>query len=355
MQIRRVTTFFICLFVMLLGAWLVVEPVSGEVSFKGKTVRIVISSRAGGGTDRTARLVGQFLPKYLPGNPQIIYQNLPGGGGITAANYLALKAKPDGLTLLQTHSTVITPLVLKRDIVKYDPLKFEAIGGINRGGSIVAVRKDAHKRLNNRSAKPVIVGALSGTRTWNAMIAWGAEFLGWNVRWVTGYPGTDALTTALLQGEIEMTATSNAFLLRGLKEEGVVDLVTQAGILSGGKYLRRSSFRDVPTMPELLQAKKLKEIEWKGYLSWVGAGQVDKWLVLPPGTPKEYVQAYRLAFDQVTKNPKFLTRAKAVLSVDLKVTSGTEIEALLKEIVGISDEAIAYSAKVRKKYGLPEK
>ncbi len=355
MRNHSATKFFMWLSGSLLGIFLLVGPASGGASFKGKTIRVLITSRAGGGTDRTARLMGRFLPKYLPGNPQVIYQNMPGGGGIKGANYVAAQVKPDGLTIMQTHSTVITPLVLKRDVVKYDPLKFEAIGAINRGGSVVVVRKDARKRLKDHSAKPVIVGALSGTRTWNAMIVWGAEFLGWNVKWVTGYPGTDALTTALLQGEIDMTATQNAFILRGLKEEGVVDLLAQAGIFSDGKYLRRSSFKDVPTMPELLLAKKLKGVEWKGYLSWIDASQVDKWLALPPGTPREYVQAYRQAFDQLTKNPKFLSRAKNQLSVDITPRSGKTLEGLLKNLIGISDEAITYSAKLKKKYGLPER
>jgi tripartite-type tricarboxylate transporter receptor subunit TctC len=347
--------FFTWLFGPLLGIFFSVGPAAGGPSFEGKTLRIIISSRAGGGTDRTARMLGRFMPKYLPGKPKVIYQNMPGGGGIKSANYVTSQAKKDGLTLLQSQSTVITPLVLKRKVVKYDPLKFEVIGAINRGGSVVIIRKDALKRLKNPKAEPVIVGALSGTRTWNAMLVWGAEFLGWNLKWVTGYPGTDALTTALLQGEIEMTATQNAFLLRGLKEEGVVDLISQVGVYSEGQYRRRSSFKEVPTMAELLKAKNLKGLEWQGYLSWVGASLVDKWMALPPGAPKEYVQAHRQAFDQATKDPKFISGAKNQLSVDMTPIPGKKLEDLLKQVTTVSDEAISYTSKLKKKYGLPEK
>jgi tripartite-type tricarboxylate transporter receptor subunit TctC len=355
MRNQSAIKFFTWLFGPLLGIFFLVGPAAGEPSFEGKTLRIIISSRAGGGTDRTARMLGRFMPKYLLGKPKVIYQNMPGGGGIKAANYASSQAKKDGLTLIQSHSTVITPLVLRRKVVKYDPLKFEAIGAINRGGSVVVVRKDALKRLKDPKAKPVIVGALSGTRTWNAMLVWGAEFLGWNLKWVTGYPGTDALTTALLQGEIDMTATQNAFLLRGLQEEGVVELVAQVGVFSDGKYVRRSSFKEVPTMAELLKAKKIKELEWQGYLSWVGASLVDKWMALPPGTPKEYVQAHRQAFDQATKDPKFVSGAKHQLSVDMTPIPGKKLKGLLKRVVSISDEAISYTSKLKKKYGLPDK
>jgi tripartite-type tricarboxylate transporter receptor subunit TctC len=71
---------------------------SAPGSFEGKTITVLISSSTGGGTDTTGRLVAQFLPKYLPGNPQTIVQNMPEGGGTIANNHFA-NAKPDGLTL----------------------------------------------------------------------------------------------------------------------------------------------------------------------------------------------------------------------------------------------------------------
>src|SRR5512145_259660 len=68
-----------------------------QVSFKGKTIDVIMGSAAGGGTDGTTRLVGQFLEKYLPGNPTMRYRNIPGGHGAKGLNYFN-KAKPDGLT-----------------------------------------------------------------------------------------------------------------------------------------------------------------------------------------------------------------------------------------------------------------
>ena len=350
----KYTKFFVSFFGGLLGMLVVVQSVSGQVSFKGKTIRMISTTSAGGGTDITGRLTGRYLIKYLPGNPKLIVQNIPGGGGIKGANYVARRVKPDGLTIMQTHSTVVEPSVLSNKVVKYDPLKFPAIGGFNRGGSLIFVRKDAHKRLNDRSAKPVIVGAVNGIRTWNAMIVWAAEFLGWNVRWVTGYSGASEMVKALRQGEIDMTSTSNAFLLHDLRNEGVVDLLTQVGVSSGGKVIRRSSFKDVPTFTELLGNKKPTGVKWNGYLAWIGTSQLDKWLALPPGTPKEFVRAYRSGFNKVVKDPQFLDLARKQLSVDIVSISGEEVERLMKKVVGVSKEAVSYASKLRKKYDLPE-
>ena len=232
MKYYNSTKFLISVLVCLLGYSLMVGSASGEPSFKGKTVRMVLGARVGGGTDRAGRLVGQFLGKYLRGSPQIILQNMPGGGGVKASNYFVTRVKPDGLTILMGANTSLDHFRLRNPAVKYDPLKFEYVGALNRGGTVVMVRKDAHKRLMDRTAKPVIVGAITGTRSWNAMVLWAAEFIGWNVKWVVGYPGSAALAKAIRQGEIDLTANSNAFLLHSLVDEGAVDLLTQTGVFS---------------------------------------------------------------------------------------------------------------------------
>src|SRR3954469_12024312 len=73
-------------------------PVAAQ-SFQGKTVTIVVGFKPGGGYDATARLLARYLPKYLPGTPTVIVQNMPGANSLIAANYVYAAAKPDGLTI----------------------------------------------------------------------------------------------------------------------------------------------------------------------------------------------------------------------------------------------------------------
>ena len=100
--------------------------------YAGKTIQIIVSSSGGGGTDMAARLVGNIMPKYLPGNPNTIAQNMAGAGGRVANNFFAREAKPDGLTLLQGDTNSLISFTRGGSSVNYDPRKYEAVGAIVR-------------------------------------------------------------------------------------------------------------------------------------------------------------------------------------------------------------------------------
>jgi len=329
------------------------EPANAQVSFGGQTVQMVIASDAAGGTDLTGRLVAQFLRRYLPGEPQIVIRNMGAGGGkIRAANFMAQEAPADGTVIMQSDSTTLQPEIARRDVARYDPREFRVIGSINRGGSIVLVRKDAFARLNDPAARPVIVGAISGTRAWQAMLVWGKEFLGWNLQWIPGYQGTSSLNRALLQGEIDAFSTNNIFLINELLDDDLIVLLTQEGQLTEDGYAPRGSYPDVAVFPLLLREADPPQIAWQGYLSVIGPSQVDKWLSLPPGTPDDILAAYRAAYMQVMEDPDFLELAHRQLSQELFIIPGERVEAMIDEIHSAPDEAVDYATDLRIQYGL---
>src|SRR5262249_48755811 len=99
--------------------------------FRGKTVRMIVGSTAGGVTDVGARTVARFLGKYLPQRPAIVVQNMPAANGIAAANHFYQQVAPDGLTFLAGSSSQVTPDVIRTNpAVRYDPAKFSFIGGV---------------------------------------------------------------------------------------------------------------------------------------------------------------------------------------------------------------------------------
>ncbi len=342
--------------ILFCALWALAAPAQADVSFEGKTVKVIVASNAGGGTDLSGRLINRFMQKYLPGNPRFVYQYMGAGGGkIKAANYLANRIKPDGMTFMQTDSSPIQPHVLRRKVIKYDPRKFIAIGGIHRGGSVLFIRKDAHKRLTDKKAAKVNVGGISGARAWQAMNVWGAEFLGWNLKWIVGYPGTGALVKAISQGEIDVLATQNAYIINELKGEGVIDLIAQEGIRSPDGYTPRSSFKDVPIFPELMAEKKIGKLATAAYESWMGPSTIDKWQALPPKTPAEYVKVYRDAFQKAVHDPEFLKLARKQFSLDLISVTGESLNKRLPQIVDVPKEVLDYASKLRKKYDVPER
>src|SRR5918911_2850560 len=130
---------------------------SAEVSsfYEGKTITMLISTTPGGATDVAGRLVARHLNKYLPGNPNIIAQNMPGAGGIVSANYLFNVAKPDGLTILAVNRANYLEQMVGRPEVKADFRKLNWIGSFNRAPMMIACRKDSpyHTIESMRSAK----------------------------------------------------------------------------------------------------------------------------------------------------------------------------------------------------------
>src|SRR4029453_2141811 len=248
--------------------------------YEGKTIRFLIASGPGGGTDTAGRLVARYLPKYLPGNPKIVIQNMGGGGGTIANNYFASEVKPDGLTIMQDSSSSVASFARGGPSIKYDPRKFKVIGGVARPGSLLMIRNDAKARFTNKSAKPAVVGDTDGIRNWIAMTVWGAEYLGWNLRWIYGYPGSRELQLAIRQGEIDLWATQNAKLVNDLQREGVAQIVATE------EDQRREDFSEVPTFVELLGAKKPAGLSWQAYQAWAGAPELDKHLAGPETTPR---------------------------------------------------------------------
>ena len=327
---------------------LVVSAGAAEAPYyEGKTLRILVSSGTGGGTDTAARLVSRFIGKYLPGSPKIIVQNMPGGGGTIANNYFASEAKPDGLTILQDSSSGIGNFVRGGATIKYDPRKNKIIGGVARPGTLLMVRKDARDRLMNPSAKPVVVGDTDGIRTWVAMTVWAAEYLDWNLRWIYGYPGSRELQLAIRQGEIDIWATANIKLVKDLQREGVVQIVLAED------EQRRKDFPDVPTFLETLGAKKPTGLSWEAFVAWAGSPDLDKFLVAPPETPDHVVKSLREAFAKVMKDPEVDKEGDKFFGDGWRPITPQRVEAVIREQTEVSKEAKDFITKLRKKYNLP--
>ena len=315
--------------------------------YEGKTLKILVSSGTGGGTDTAARLVSRFIGKYLPGNPRVLVQNMPGGGGTIANNYFFSEVKPDGLTIMQDSSSGVGNFVRGGSTIKYDPRKNRMIGGVARSGTLLMIRNDARERLTNRSAKPVVVGDSDGIRSWVAMTVWAAEYLGWNLRWIYGYPGSRELQLAIRQGEIDVWGTANVKLVKDLQREGLVQ------ILFAEDERRREDFPGVPSFIETLGAKKPTGLAWQAFVGWAGSPELDKFLVAPAATPEHLVKSLREAFAKVMKDPEVDKEGDKFFGDGWKPIAPERVEDLIREETSVSKEAKDFIAKLRQKYNLP--
>jgi tripartite-type tricarboxylate transporter receptor subunit TctC len=310
-----------------------------KVSFEGKSIKMILPTTSGGSTDIAARLFARFLAKYLPGAPAIVVQNMPGGHGVNALNFLAQQAKPDGLTMLLSSNSEVDPIVFRTPQAHYDPAKFEIIGGLGFGDNIMIIRTDALPRLLDKSKPPVAMGSVTGApRSGMRMTIWGADYLGWNTKWVTGYPGSPDLVLAMERGEIDMTSFPRFYVKDKLLDQSKYKIIYLDGL---NKNARPSGRPDADSAPKFVDAMegKIKDPKIMAAYDYWRASTLFKWMALPPGTPANIRDAYRDAFKKMVVDPEFTAQADQVLE-GYTILSTEETIKTIKDLALTSDEAL---------------
>ena len=337
---------------MIFAAATAAEAFAQEVSFRGKRIETIVVSSAGGGTDTSTRLVGRFLAKHLPGQPDITFRNMPAGHGTVGMNFFAKQARPDGTMWVGGSSSHVDSTTLAKEAVEYNPTKFEIFGGVSRGGSLLILRKEKVKNLTDKSLPPVIVGEIDGNRSWGQMVMWGADIIGWNIKFVVGYPGSGPLNLAARRGEIDMFGTAGLTLLKDILKTGDFVAVAQDGANLEGDSTGRRDFPDVPVFNNLVRGKA-SGLQQETFEFWNSSVQMDKWYALPPNTPKPIVEAYRVAWNKATKDPEFLKSAYLQFGEDFNPVSGEEVAKMISRSAYPRKEITAHFESLKIKYGLP--
>jgi tripartite-type tricarboxylate transporter receptor subunit TctC len=313
--------------------------------YKGKVLTMIIGSKPGGGTDTTARLVARFWGNLIPGKPRVLVRNK--GVQVTAANEMHNTTRPDGLTVnVYADAGSLGPLRRGSKSVKYNPLQWGIVGSIDRGPSILLIRKAAMDRLNDRSKPPVTIGSVSTDRAQDAMTLFGAEAVGWNIKFVLGYPSSNQIYLAFERGEIDMFGSgTDDIIARFLKGGAAVPLAAEVA---------RPDYPDVPTYEQVLGNKKPTGTMWKAYRTWGGGNAVDKYFATPPKTPADILRILRVSFVQTGKDPEFRKTANDTLGGGFVTISGEETFERIEGSLNIPADVHDLVRKLRAKYGLPQ-
>lgn len=318
--------------------------------FKGKTVSMIVGYGAGGRIDLHARSVATALGQRLPGNPTIVVRNILGADGIVALNTFHAQAKPDGLTIAVVGASQVDPLQFLKAKASYDVAKLRIVGGNGHGGTALVMRKDAEARLLDKNAAPVVMGALSAVRTGMQTTLWGGEYLGWNAKWVLGYPATKALVLGLERGEIDMTSFSDIDDVKRLKATGNFIVIGQTGYFKDGKLVPRPEY-DAPVLSDLVGDKITDPLAQRAFAYWKSITQIGEFVALPPGTPDATLETYRVAFKAIVADPEFKARIIANGEEFLPQTAES-LTALLATLGNTSPEVLAYLSAIAKRQGL---
>jgi len=281
--------------------------------YAGQTIRIVVGSATGGGYDRNARLMAKYLPKYIPGAPLFIVENMVGASSIIAANHVYSIAKPDGLTIGLFNRVVPFSQLLKVQGVQFDMTKFSWIGSVTVEPSVFALRTDLpYKTLDDlRNTKQPIPISCSGISTQDAhFVILLKEFCGLNLSLVTYKSANDgflAMERKETDGKAGAYSDLKPFILRGLIRPWIRGRVSKEEI-------------DQLPVNEDLTSDKIGKTIMAMYSS---SDILGRSYVAPPGTPAATVNILREAFAQAVKDPELLADAKKLL-LDIKFTPAEE-------------------------------
>ncbi len=299
-------------------ALLVPSSAQAQASFfQGKTITIIQGRDPGGTGDLRVRALVPFLQKYIPGNPNIVMEFMPGGGSRKAANHVFRSARPDGLTIGNFSSAMVSLAILGETGVQYDIDKFFYLGSpYSTYHAVFITRKEAG--LNSieklRGASAVRIGAQSvGFSTYNEGRLF-AYILGLkDPKFIPAFGGAE-LDPALMRGEFDGRATGPDTILqrnRDWLEKGSVDIHAIMETPKGDKH-PTPPFSQLPEIESFATSDKLRKvIALQRSFRVTGTP-----FVLPPGTPKDRVEILQEAFRKTYKDPAFFAEYKKLTADD---------------------------------------
>ena len=301
--------------------------------YAGKSIRFIVGYAAGGGYDTYTRAIARHIGKYIPGNPSTVVENMDGAGSLLAANYMFNKADPDGLTVGNFNSGMVTQQALGSRGVRFDGRKFGWIGAPVKGFPVCMVMgftgfKTLDEVMKN-SEKFKFGGTRAGASS-DDMPKLMNALMGTNFKVISGYKGTGPLRIALQRREIDglcsgfesMRVTARAML----DAEGDDKLIP---FVVHGK-LEDREVKDLPQYVDVIKGEENKV----AFKTWANQFEFQRPLMVPPKTPADRLQTLRAAMQKTLADPEFVAEANKSKMLINNVT-GEEIEQLVDEILSI--------------------
>jgi len=344
---KKIKDVVVCLFVALLLAPRSNAKAQDQPFYQGQSIKIIVGFTSGGFYDRWSRLLARYVPKYLPGNPEMIVQNMPGAGGLIAANHMYSVAKPDGLTIgMLSYGMYLDQLVGRKE-VQYDVRKFHWIGSPEKSDVLFYMRSDAPYRsvedIRNANTPPKC--GSTGTAGTDYILARLLEdTLGLKINTVLGYPGGSEIDLAVEKGEVQCRVmTAAPFFGREpfttWRKNNFVRV-----ILYGGQK-RDERIPDTSTIYEIFEKEKTPEESRRVADVILRGTDFGRPWVAPPGTPKERVKILRDAHAKAMADPQLLDEAKKG-KMEVEPVTGEELQKLAERIINQPPGVIARVKKV---------
>ncbi len=320
------------------------RPIHAESDFyKGKTITIVAGTKAGDVYDLYARMFAQYMPKYIPGHPNIIVQNMAGAGSMIAANYVYNVSDPDGLTMGAIFPALYFDQIVGRPEAKFDWAKFAWVGSPVTSNHLLYMRADTPYKTIQDVVKAAPAAPKCGATGTSSTAYYIPKLLdqtiGTNFDIILGYQSGQDIDLAVERGELVCRSfTITAFFAREpfitWRKKNFVNVLMQTG------RKRDSRLENVPTIYELMDKYNTPPSGRNLATLVLAAGDFGRPYVLPPRTPAERVETIRTAFVKTLKDEAALSDAKKK-RLEIDPSSAEELEKLAKEVTSQSPDVVA--------------
>jgi tripartite-type tricarboxylate transporter receptor subunit TctC len=313
---------------------------SVEQFYKGRSVTMLVGTSPGGINDISARLVARHLSRFIPGNPTIIVQSNPGGGGLITANRLYVNSEKDGSMLAKLERAVPQLAIQGNPNAQFDPMKFTWLG------SLSSYADDAYLLLVNANHPAKTVADL---KTPGVLVALGAdnaassnlifaliakEVLGLNVNVVRGYAGAAPLFLAMQRGELDGQMVGLSSVRTGQRD--LWNKKAFRPLMAFGRTTRHAEFPDLPIGRELTSDPAA--------LSLIAFAELPFFMALPfaapPDIPKDRAKALQIAFMAMCRDKTYVEEAEK-LGIDMSAIDGEAILKLLARTAATPKDVIA--------------
>jgi tripartite-type tricarboxylate transporter receptor subunit TctC len=296
--------------------------------YKGKQIQMIIRSEPGGGYDTYARLLGRHIGRHIPGEPGVVAVNMPGAGGLRAANFVATIAPKDGTVLTITSQGLPMYQVLDGKNLQADMRTLNWIGNMSSSNQVLATWHAAPvKTLEDARKTKALIGATSGGSIEVQLPTTYNNLLGTKFEIIQGFRGGSEIDLAMERGEVHGRGTnpwaSYKSTRSGWIAEKKLNIIIQVG------FEKEADLPNVPLLNDLVKGDKDKE-EIANFLTL--NVMVGRPIATTPDVPAERVSALRRAYDATVTDPAFVADATK-LRAEINSMTGEELQGIIEKII----------------------
>ena len=303
--------------------------------YRGKTITMVVGTSPGGDYDLRLRMVARHIGRHIPGNPTVVVNNMPGGGGLVVANWLANVAAKDGTAAAAITQNLPVHQATGASGIKFDVREFNWIGNTTDTPNVInSWHTTGIRTIEDVMTRDLIVGA-TGTASGSFLYPHALNRLvGTKFKIVTGYPGGNDINLAMERGEVGGRGSNSWASWKSTRPQWLAEkkvfILVQVGVK------RNPELAEVPTMQELAKNDADRQV-----LEFISADTaISRPLVTNAGVPRERVAALRRAFDATMKDPEFLAEAERT-KTDISPMTGEEAQKIAAATINTPADVLA--------------